>query len=90
MMESKRVLDVFMREKPTKLLIELLNNNGATYAAVIAKNIDCTYSHVIRIVQEMEGSHLVNSRKEGRTKVLELTGRGEQVARHLESIRSIL
>ena len=89
-MGQKKVFDVFLREKPAMLLIELLNNNGSTYASVLAKNIDCTYSHVIRILQEMQESDLVQVKKQGRMNVLELTTRGQDVARHIEGIRTIL
>ena len=38
----------------------------------LAKKIDCTYSHVVKILQEMEKASLVNFEKTGRLKLLTL------------------
>jgi len=72
------------------MLVELKNANSQVYASVLAKQIDCTYSHVVKILQEMQKSSLINFKKEGRLKLLELTKKGYDVARNIESIRSTL
>jgi len=46
--KKKVIFDVFFREKPAMMLVELKNANDAVYASVLAKQIDCTYSHVLR------------------------------------------
>ena len=72
------------------MLVELKNADANVYASVLAKQIDCTYSHVVKILQEMQKSDLIKFKKEGRLKLLELTKKGQDIASNIESIRSIL
>ncbi len=87
---NKPIFDVFFREKPAMMLVELKNANANVYASVLAKQIDCTYSHVVKILQEMQKSDLIRFKKEGRLKLLELTKRGHEIASNIESIRTML
>jgi len=88
--KNKVIFDVFFREKPAMMLVELKNASANVYASVLAKQIDCTYSHVVKILQEMQKAELINFKKEGRLKLLELTKKGKDIAGNIESIRSIL
>ncbi len=72
------------------MLVELKNAESNVYASVLAKHIDCTYSHVVKILQEMQKAELINFKKEGRLKLLELTKKGNEIAGHIESIRTKL
>ena len=72
------------------MLVELKNADSNVYASVLAKQIDCTYSHVVKILQEMQRADLINFKKEGRLKLLELTKKGREVAGNIESIKTIL
>ncbi len=87
---NKPIFDVFFREKPAMMLVELKNANTNVYASVLAKQIDCTYSHVVKILQEMQKSDLIRFKKEGRLKLLELTKRGQEIASNIENIRTML
>lgn len=89
-MKSKGIFNVFFREKPAMMLINLNNSKIDVYASSLAKKIDCTYSHVVKILQEMERASLVNFEKTGRLKLLTLTKKGEEVAREIDKIRLIL
>lgn len=72
------------------MLVELKNAQQTVYASVLAKQIDCTYSHVVKILQEMEKSELITFKKDGRLKLLELTKKGREIARNIESIKGML
>jgi len=72
------------------MLVGLKNAKGETYASSLAKSIDCTYSHVVKILQEMEKASLINFEKHGRLKLLSLTKRGTEVADHIEGVRGLL
>ncbi|MBR9691385.1 hypothetical protein GOV06_01240 [Candidatus Woesearchaeota archaeon] len=72
------------------MLVGLKNTKGAMYASSLAKQIDCTYSHVVKILQEMEKASLINFEKQGRLKLLTLTKKGSDVADNIASIRNIL
>ena len=72
------------------MLVNLLNKNSEIYASSLAKNVDCTYSHVVKILQEMQKAGLVSFEKQGRLKVLTLTKKGEEVANHIDAIKNSL
>ena len=90
MMDDKQIFNVFFREKPTMMLVGLKNAKGEMYASSLAKQIDCTYSHVVKILQEMEKSGLINFNKQGRLKILTLTKKGADIAEHIDNIREDL
>jgi DNA-binding MarR family transcriptional regulator len=87
---KEKIFNIFFREKPAMMLVGLKNSKGAMYASSLAKQIDCTYSHVVKILQEMEKSGLINFEKQGRLKLLTLTKKGSDVADNIASIRNIL
>ncbi len=74
------------------MLVHLLNGNTNTesYASTLAKSVDCTYSHVVKILQEMEDAGLVTFEKTGRLKILKLTKKGEEIAKHIDAINNAL
>jgi len=89
-MKNKDIFNVFFREKPAMMLLGLKNNKSGVYASSLAKSIDCTYSHVVKILQEMERSDLINFEKQGRLKLLTLTKKGNDVAEHINGIKNLL
>ncbi|MEM3373899.1 MAG: winged helix-turn-helix domain-containing protein [Candidatus Woesearchaeota archaeon] len=85
------IFSVFFREKPAKMLIEMRRTTKkGIYASNIAKAVDCTYSHVVKILQQMEKSGLVAFNKQGRLKYLTLTKKGEEVANYIDKISQTL
>ena len=91
MMSGKeKIFNIFFREKPAMMLVGLKNSKGAMYASSLAKQIDCTYSHVVKILQEMEKAGLINFEKQGRLKLLTLTKKGSDIADNIANIRNIL
>ncbi len=84
------IFEVFFRRKPAMILVALRNNPKARYGSLLAKEVDCTYSHAVKILQEMEKNRLVTFEKRGRIKTISLTESGESVADHIERIRDIL
>ncbi|PLW80175.1 hypothetical protein C0585_02635 [Candidatus Woesearchaeota archaeon] len=89
-MEENKIFNVFFREKPAMVLVTLKNSKTEIYASSLAKIIDCTYSHVVKILQEMEKENLVNFEKEGRLKLLTLTKKGEEIADNIDKIKTLL
>lgn len=88
--KNKEIFRTFFREKPAMMLVELRNAKSEVYASSLAKVIDCTYSHVVKILQEMEKEELVNFDKQGRLKLLTLTKKGNDVALRIDDIRRLL
>ena len=72
------------------MLVELRNAKAEVYASSLAKQIDCTYSHVVKILQEMQKEGLVDFDKQGRLKLLSLTKKGHDVASRIDDVRGIL
>ncbi len=86
-MQNKAIFNVFFREKPAMMLVHLKNAKNQMYASSLAKHIDCTYSHVVKILQEMEREGIVNFDKQGRLKLLSLTKKGNDIAEHIDNVR---
>ncbi len=90
-MPKQDIFNVFFREKPASMLIEMRRNSKTEiYASNLAKSVDCTYSHIVKILQEMEKAGLVIFDKQGRLKLLSLTKKGEEVASCLDKIMMLL
>jgi DNA-binding MarR family transcriptional regulator len=88
--KNKEIFNVFFREKPSMMLVELRNAKSEVYASSLAKQIDCTYSHVVKILQEMEKEGLINFDKQGRLKLLTLTKKGQEIATRIDDVRGLL
>ena len=88
--KGKDIFEVFFRKKPALILVALRKNTKNRYGSILAKEVDCTYSHVVKILQEMERAKLVLFEKHGRIKDIKLTDSGNKVAEHIEKIREIL
>ncbi len=89
-MDDVKIFNVLFRVKPAKMLVELRSAKSEIYASALAKKIDCTYSHVVKILQEMHRAGLVNFEKHGRLKLLSLTKKGADIAEKITSILNSL
>ncbi|MBI2144346.1 Rrf2 family transcriptional regulator [Candidatus Woesearchaeota archaeon] len=90
MVQNKEIFNVFFREKPALMLVGLKNAKSGVYASSLAKSVDCTYSHVVKILQHMQKAGLVNFEKQGRLKLLTLTKSGSDVADNIDKIWNLL
>ena len=84
------IFEVFFRRKPAMILVALRKNQKNRYGSVLAKEVDCTYSHAVKILQEMEKAELVTFEKHGRIKTIALTDDGNKVAEYIEKIEEVL
>ena len=82
--------DIFFRRKPALMLIALKRISRARYGSVLAKEVDCTYSHAVKILQTLEKLNLVTFEKKGRIKLIKLTKRGEEIATNIENIKRLV
>jgi len=86
-MKKNDIFNVFFREKPAAMLLEMWRSSkNETYASNLAKLTDCTYSHVVKILQQMQKAGLVEFKKEGRLKLLTLTNKGKKVSKYIDMI----
>ncbi|RJQ17000.1 hypothetical protein C4573_02980 [Candidatus Woesearchaeota archaeon] len=89
-MKNKKIFSVFFREKPAMMLVNLLNANSEMYASTLAKSVDCTYSHIVKILQEMQKAGIVSFQKQGRLKILTLTPKGRDLAKQIDNAVNML
>ncbi len=82
--------DIFFRRKPALMLVSLKKNTRMRYGSLLAKEVDCTYSHAVKILQTLEVLKLVGFEKRGRIKVIKLTNKGREVADCIETIRNLI
>jgi len=72
------------------MLVSLKRNTRTRYGSVLAKEVDCTYSHAVKILQTLEDVGLVEFEKKGRIKLIKLTKKGFEVAEAIENIQKIV
>ena len=82
--------DIFFRRKPALMLVSLKKNTRIRYGSVLAKEVDCTYSHAVKILQTLEELGLVDFEKKGRIKLIKLTKKGQDVAEAIENIQKLI
>lgn len=72
---------------------ELLINCEGSYTSKLAKKIDITYSHTVKIIKKMERLGLLTiSRREDnkRTSLIKLTEKGNEVKENLRNVKTIM
>ncbi|MFB6190211.1 MAG: winged helix DNA-binding protein [Candidatus Nanohaloarchaea archaeon] len=72
--------DFFLNRKPVQIMVNLRRQTSDNYASAVSRQVDATYSHTIKVLQQMKEHGLVEFEKKGRKKVIQLTSRGEQIA----------
>lgn len=82
---QSEIENLFFREKPARLLVYIKKEQKA-YASTLAKNIDCTYAHTVKLLDRMQEMGLVNFDKTGRIKYISLTSLGDELAQHFDSL----
>lgn len=76
---------IFLQEKPAKCLLLLKKTDEPIYASIIAREIDTTYAHTLKILSRLGRSGLIDFRPAGRIKLVDLTELGEKTAACLET-----
>jgi len=88
--KSKGLVDIFLREKPVNMLVKLSKKpTKQKYFSIIAKEVDCTYSHTVRTLQELQKKGLLTFNKKGRKNIIELTKVGKEMAEYFDKILRI-
>ena len=85
----KDAFNTFFRKKPALILMALSKGTRNRYGSLLAKEVDCTYSHAVKILQSLEKFGLVNFEKKGRIKLIKLTLKGNEVADSIKKIKDV-
>ncbi|MCD6403605.1 hypothetical protein DRN62_03310 [Nanoarchaeota archaeon] len=89
-MGKKKLIKYFLREKPSMMLVRLRDKSKPRYPSIIAKEVDCTYAHTVRVLQELEKHGLITFEKKGRRKIIRLTKEGQEIADSLLKLINLL
>jgi len=76
---------IFLREKPARCLLLLRKTNEPIYASIIAREINTTYAHTLKVLSRLARSGLIGFKPAGRIKLVELTELGENTAASMET-----
>ena len=78
--------DMFLRKKPVKLLMAMKIGGPVKYISMLSKETDCTYSHTVKLLEQLRQLGLVTFDKMGRVKYIKLTQDGEELAGYFENV----
>jgi len=84
--KQNQVDGLFMHSKPVKMLISL-KKDSVRYATQVAKSVDCTYSHTVKVLDNFKNLGLVSFDKKGRIKIVRLTDLGTEIAHDFEGLQ---
>ena len=88
-MAKEKVLPrLFFRPKPIRMLTSL--RSGPKYATILSKEVDVTYSHTVKLLDQFKLFGLVEFEKKGRIKIVRLTEDGQDLAHSFETAWSKL
>lgn len=82
--QSKSIINLILYEKPVAVILSLRANEK--YASKVSKEIDCTYTHTLKILSELKSYGIVEFKKEGRIKKVKLTEAGQEIANNLNRL----
>lgn len=82
---NPEIFNLLLHSKPTGILLSLKGSEGK-YASIISKEIDCTYTHTLKILNDFKKFGIVDFKKEGRIKEVFLTEKGLDIAHDLEGL----
>lgn len=82
--KEKLLPKLFLRVKPVRMLSSL--RSGPKYATILSKEIDCTYSHTVKLLEQFKDYGLVEFEKKGRIKIVKLTEVGSDISSTVQSL----
>jgi len=84
-MADRDIGSLLLHKKPAGIILSL-RDKEKKYPTVLSKENDCTYTHTLKILEELRSYELVEFEKDGRIKFVKLTELGEDVAHNLEGL----
>jgi DNA-binding transcriptional ArsR family regulator len=79
------IIDLFFHDKPTGIILSLKDSTGK-YASILSKETDCTYTHTLKILTQMQSLGIVEFEKKGRIKFVKLTDAGVDIAGEIDGL----
>lgn len=82
--KEKLISKLFLRVKPINMLRSL--RGGPKYATILSKEVDCTYSHTVKLLDLFKDYGLVDFDKKGRIKMVRLTDVGSDLVVSVDNL----
>ncbi|MEM2918255.1 MAG: winged helix DNA-binding protein [Candidatus Altiarchaeota archaeon] len=86
--EGKSIINLILYEKPVAVILSL--RSSEKYASKVSKEVDCTYTHTLKILSELKSYGIVEFKKEGRIKKVKLTESGQEIANNLNRLINVI
>lgn len=86
---KKGLFQIIFRDKPAMVLLALLSKGEQAYASSLAKEADCTYPHIMKILDEFNKRGMIKVSSRGRIKPIALTPKGCRIADKLKELRTL-
>jgi DNA-binding MarR family transcriptional regulator len=67
-------------------VLRYLNRYDSVIKTNIAKELDVTYSHIVKLLADLQRESLVSFRTEGRTMIVTLTPKGKSLAEMVDKL----
>ncbi len=80
------LLNIFFKEKPAAILLELEHAKNAHYTATLAKKLKISYTDVSDVLHTLVKEEIVFLEQHGRLKLVVLTSKGKKVAAQVRSV----
>lgn len=85
-MDNDNPANLFLRVKPAKMVILLRDKSRRWYISALAKEVDMTVSHMLHLIRKLEDLGIVSTKLAGRSRYVELTDKGDELARDFEDV----
>lgn len=82
-----KITKLLFHEKPFLLLKTLYYDHGNSYAALISKKVDCSYSYTVKLLNKMNKLGLVKIENTKHKKIVKLTDRGREIFKLMLEIK---
>lgn len=84
---------LFLHEKTVEILLKILEaeeKGEKVYPLQISNSLNSPYSHISRVISEFEKNCIIESKLEGRTRIIRLTECGKRIALLLRELKNEL
>ena len=82
----KKMINTLFREKATRMILEIYNSKITTYPSTLAKKADLTYSHAIKVLNNLKIDGFLEFEIQGRIKYVKLKKKRKKLCYHLNGI----
>jgi len=80
------MIEIFLREKPSKLMICLKDGEKKWTLTRLSKESGMSYVYVLKLMKKLKKGQLITEKKEGRNRVIKLTQIGITIASLIEQL----